>query len=132
MTPPEHGELSDTSDRPDVVWRQDERVYVVRPSGALDFSNVARLQIAALAIPREALGLVLDLSDASFLDSAVMRLIFDLEHDLPRARQVFRMVCSPDSSVARRLALMGFNQRPICAATEADAIEEIQSESARD
>jgi anti-sigma B factor antagonist len=80
-------------------------VSVVAVAGEVDISNVARLREAAFDVENEALGIVLDLSAASFIDSATLSLIFELNHDLKRRRQGFRVVCAPGSSAERVLDL---------------------------
>jgi anti-sigma B factor antagonist len=80
-------------------------VSVVAVAGEVDISNVAGLREAAFDVENEALGIVLDLSAASFIDSATLSLIFELNHDLKRRRQGFRVVCAPGSSAERVLEL---------------------------
>jgi anti-anti-sigma factor len=68
----------------------DERgdVLVARIAGELDLSNVHDIGDGlAAALPATAAGLVLDLSGLDHLDSAGLRLLFDLRQRLATARQ---------------------------------------------
>lgn len=54
------------------------------------------------AVPNDALTLVIDLSDARYLDSAAIEVLFELSRRLTRRRQALRLVV-PSSSPLRRL-----------------------------
>lgn len=65
-----------------------DRVVVVRLSGELDLSNVADVSDALdQAAPGEALGMVLDMTELRHIDSAGVRMLFDLRRRLGRRRQ---------------------------------------------
>ena len=76
-------------------------VQVARLAGEVDISNAKRLQadIAAI-VPNDAAGLVLDLSDTDYLDSAGIRMLFELHGRLSDSRQRFAAVV-PDNSLIR-------------------------------
>jgi len=112
----------------EISRREHEQVYAVAVSGELDISNVQELRTATMEIPNEALGLVVDLSGVTFLDSSTARLLFDLQQGLPRRGQVLRVVCVPGSPPARTLQLMAFDERLLTAASEQEAIETIRTE----
>ena len=84
-------------------------VRVVAVAGELDISNVAALEQATFDLPNEALGMVLDLSAATFIDSATVGLLFDLHGALARRGQPLRVVCSQGAPARRVLDLMSFD-----------------------
>lgn len=86
-------------------------VRVVAVAGELDVSNVDALGLAAGELSNEALGLVIDLSAATFIDSTTVGLLFRLRSRLSRRGQVLSVVCQPDSSPRRVLELTGFDRQ---------------------
>jgi anti-anti-sigma factor len=94
------------SDLVEVVARQDRSVPVCELRGELDASNVDRVQTALLdCVTKDVPGLVLDLTDTSYLDSAGVRILFDLARRLRARRQELRLVVPPDGVVRRVLVL---------------------------
>jgi anti-anti-sigma factor len=85
-------------------------VRVVAVAGELDISNVGALEDATFELPNEALGLVLDLSRANYIDSATVGLLAKLQRSLQRRGQALRIVCLPGSSARRVLELTGFER----------------------
>lgn len=84
-------------------------VYTLVVSGELDISNVGALRAAAMQTPNRALGLVVDLCAASFIDSATVGLLFELRQSLARRGQALRVVCPPDGAAGRVLEMMSFD-----------------------
>jgi anti-sigma B factor antagonist len=83
---------------------------VVRIDGEVDISNATELGAALdAAVPKDALGLVLDLTDASYIDSAGVHLLFKLGASLARRRQQLRLVVPEGAAVRRVLKLTGVN-----------------------
>jgi anti-sigma B factor antagonist/stage II sporulation protein AA (anti-sigma F factor antagonist) len=82
-------------------------VVVARLSGEVDLSNANAVgdQLRA-AIPNRALGLVLDLSGTSYLDSSGVSLIFDLADRLRRRQQQLRLVAPADAPLRRILRIV--------------------------
>ena len=92
----------------DVGFEQRDHVLVVRVEGVVDGSNAADLGVALPErVPNTAFGLVLDLSAATFLDSAGINLLFDLGARLQRRRQELRIVVPQGSPIGRVLELAG-------------------------
>jgi anti-anti-sigma factor len=86
----------------------DERdgVLVAQVSGELDLSNVYDVGDAiAGAIRGEHAGLVLDLSDLRHLDSAGVRMLFDLRARLAAGRQRFAVVVGAGAPIREVLIL---------------------------
>ncbi|HET9249986.1 MAG TPA: STAS domain-containing protein [Actinomycetota bacterium] len=96
---------------PNVAIAGDDGVVVASLSGEIDLSNATDITDALLGgIPNEALGLVIDLSDVSYLDSAGVRMLAELDHRLGWREQVLRIV-APETSRARRvLAIAGLER----------------------
>jgi anti-sigma B factor antagonist len=103
-----------------------EGVRVVEVVGELDISNVGSLEEAAFDFGNEGLGIVLDLTAASYIDSATLRLLFKLHHSLQRRGQALRVVCPPESGAARVLELTGFSRMVECEADHREAIAAIR------
>jgi anti-sigma B factor antagonist/stage II sporulation protein AA (anti-sigma F factor antagonist) len=85
---------------------EDPEVPVAYIEGEVDISN-ADLFAALLhaAVGNAALGMVLDLSGTTYLDSAGIRLLFELARRLTRRQQQLRLVVPPTSPVLRVLLL---------------------------
>lgn len=74
--------------------------------GELDASNVDRvLEFIITSVDRDAPGVVLDLTGLSFLDSAGVRILFEISGRLRTHRQELRLVASSDGIVHRVLTL---------------------------
>jgi anti-anti-sigma factor len=89
-------------------------VSVVSVIGELDVSNVDDLERATFALPNHAGGIVLDLRQASYIDSSTLGLLFRLQHSLERRGQALRVVCTPGSSPERVMQLTGFDRKIAC------------------
>jgi anti-sigma B factor antagonist len=87
-----------------------EGVRIVSVAGELDISNVGALEDATFDLSNDALGIVLDLSSTTYIDSATLGLLFRLQHSLKRRGQALRVVCPPGSSARRVLELTGFER----------------------
>ncbi len=88
-----------------------EGVCVVAVAGEVDVSNVDRLKLAVSELSNEALGIVIDLSEATYIDSATVGLLFRLRSRLSRRGQVLSVICLPGSSTRRVLELTGFDRQ---------------------
>jgi anti-anti-sigma factor len=95
-------------------------VRVVAVAGELDMSNVAALRDATSALPNDALGIVVDLRAASFIDSATIGLLYELHSALARRRQALRVLCGVGSTPRRVLEMMSFD-RDALSEEDADA-----------
>jgi len=87
----------------EVEFEDRETVLIARLAGEIDGSNAVELERAlAQRLASSAHGLVLDLSEVSYLDSAGIELLFGLARSLGDRRQRLRLVV-PDSSPLRRV-----------------------------
>lgn len=112
MSEERHGRSSRLAPDPlaEIERIEDEGVVIIVITGELDVSNVGELAEIAYEVGNEALGLVLDLSDATYIDSATIGLLFKLHAALHRRGQALRLVCPPGSSARRVLELTGFDE----------------------
>lgn len=78
--------------------------------GEIDMSNAADLRHELSArTPNDALGLVLDLREVDYLDSAGIHLLHHLRQDLRAGGQKLRLVIVQDSPVSHTLRLAGID-----------------------
>lgn len=85
-------------------------VRLIGVAGELDISNIDELESATFTLPNEMLGIVLDLTGTTYLDSATLGLVFKLRSSLGQRGQVLFVVCAPESNARRVLALAGFDR----------------------
>jgi anti-sigma B factor antagonist len=79
---------------------------VARLTGEIDMSNADELGAALKQmVSNQALGLVLDLSDVDYFDSAGIHLIYDLRESLSMRGQQLRLVVPHDSAAHDSLRL---------------------------
>jgi anti-anti-sigma factor len=90
-----------------------EGVRVVSVAGEVDMSNIAALRDATWALPNDALGIIVDLRAASFIDSATIGLLYELHAGLGRRRQALRVLCAPGSTPRRVLEMMSFDSESL-------------------
>ena len=81
-------------------------VPVAAPEGEIDLANIAdcRAQLIAV-VPNTAPGLVVDLSQTTYLDSRGVHLILELAERLRTSQQQMALVV-PERSVIRRVLLL--------------------------
>lgn len=82
-------------------------IPVARIVGEIDTSNASDFgsQLKEV-VPNSAMGLVLDLTETSYIDSSGVHLIFDLADALRRRQQVLQLVVPPDTFVADILGVV--------------------------
>lgn len=94
------------SDLANVMVERRGEVQVVRVAGEVDISNAAKLEEdISDAVPNDAAGLVLDLSDTGYLDSAGIRMLFELGERLSGRRQSVAVVVPRDSVIRHSLVV---------------------------
>jgi anti-sigma B factor antagonist len=88
-----------------MVERHDE-LQVVRLAGEVDITNAVRLEDnISDSVPNDAAGLVIDLSNTGYLDSAGIRMLFELAGRLGGRRQRLALVV-PEESLIRHSLLV--------------------------
>jgi anti-sigma B factor antagonist len=76
---------------------------VARLSGEVDMTNAGYVGDELRAsVPNDAVALVVDLTETSYIDSAAIGLLFELARRLTRRRQALRLVV-PDGSPLQRV-----------------------------
>lgn len=105
---------------------EQDGIRVVSVTGELDISNVSGLEHATFDLPNQRLGIVLDLSGATYIDSATLSLVFKLQRSLGRRGQALRVVCAPASNARRVLELTGFANESTCLAHRQEALDAIR------
>jgi anti-anti-sigma factor len=91
----------------DLVLESVDRVLVARIEGEIDLSNATDIgaQIGE-RMPNDALGVVLDLASVNYLDSAGIRLLFELRERVGRRGQELRLAIPPGASILRTLEIV--------------------------
>ena len=80
------------------VEHHDGELIVIALHGELDLDNTSVLGEEILkALPNTTVGAVLDLSDVAYLDSAAIRLLFELASTTSEHGQALRIVVPPGS-----------------------------------
>jgi anti-anti-sigma factor len=93
-------------DLADVEVEQHRVAPVVRIRGEIDLSNTAAIRSEVIdALPHGAPGIVLDLTETTYLDSSGVRLLFDLAERLQARRQRLGLVVTEAALVRRVLVL---------------------------
>ena len=85
-----------------------ERGFTVATvEGEIDISNSIELETElSHAVPNDARGLVLDLTQVSFIDSSGIRTLFDLAARLGNHQQELHLVLPEDSQLMRTLVML--------------------------
>lgn len=85
--------------------------FVVHVAGEVDISNAQDLEMRIeRATPKDALALMLDLSETKYLDSSGIALLLRLSERLRSRRIAFRVVVPPDNPIRSVLELTGLSR----------------------
>jgi anti-sigma B factor antagonist len=91
-----------------LATRSEGGAVIAAIGGEVDISNAADLGSALEgSVPQRALGLILDLSEATYIDSAGIHLLFRLGARLTRRRQQLRVVVPDDAPIRKIVTLAG-------------------------
>jgi anti-sigma B factor antagonist len=106
---------------PNVTIGVEDGVVLASLTGEIDLSNATEITDALLGgVPNEALGLVIDLSNVSYLDSAGVRMLAELDHRLGWRAQALRVV-APETSRSRRVLAIAGLERVLSMDTSVEA-----------
>ena len=104
-------------------------VMIARVTGEVDLANAARLGRALTrAIPNDAVGVVIDLSETSYLDSSGVSLVFDLAERMKSRQQELRVAVPADAPLRRVLQVVNLESVVPILTTADDAVAEIRRE----
>ena len=103
-------------------------VRVAHLRGELDLSNTADIADAlAVAAERAELGLVVDMSLLRHIDSAGVRLLFDLRRRLGRQRRQLALAVPPDSRIREVLEMTAVHEAMPVAASVGEAVDAVRA-----
>lgn len=110
----------------DVTFETLAGVVVAHVEGEVDMSNANDLGAAITArVPSDARGLVLDLAEVGYVDSAGIHVFFELRERLTRRGQEIRLALAADSPIAMSLEYAGVQRTLGAATTVRDAIGDL-------
>jgi anti-anti-sigma factor len=117
----------------DVTFQHESGVLVARLTGELDMSNAEDIGAAVLeATPNDARGIVLDLSDVQYLDSAGIYVVFGMRSRLRARGQNLRLTVPGGSPVDDALRLAGVQRHVEVVDTIERGVEELQARESTD
>jgi anti-anti-sigma factor len=83
-----------------------DRALVARVTGEIDLSNAESIRNDITnAVPHDSAGVLLDLTDTTYLDSSGIRFLFDLAQRLQSRRQQLVLVVT-DQALVRRVIVL--------------------------
>jgi len=113
----------------DVSFSTHGQVVVARVSGEVDMSNSSELvSVIGAAATNDMIGVVLDLSDVEYLDSAGIRFVFTLRENVRTRGQDIRMVVPTGSPVNDALRLAGVSGMIKTSTELSDALRQLGAE----
>jgi len=87
-----------------VTVRDEDDLRVVTVAGEVDVSNVAEVSDATVeGLPNSSLGVILDFTRLTYIDSAGIAYVFDIAERLGRRGQSLALVVPPASTIRRAL-----------------------------
>jgi anti-sigma B factor antagonist len=117
----------------DVTFDRQGDVLVAHLTGEIDMSNAEGIGSAVLdATGNDAYGVVLDLTDVQYLDSAGIYVVFGMRSRLRARGQVLRLVIPDGSPVDDALRLAGVQRHVDVVDTVAQGVEAVQAGEAGD
>jgi anti-anti-sigma factor len=128
LTWEERTHMNNTTGLVQVHTRQDGSVPVCEVRGELDASNVEYVREQILdAATSEAPGMVIDLTETTYLDSAGVRILFELARRLRSRRQELRIAVPTDGIVRRVLVLTALGDVVPLETVADDAVQALQA-----
>jgi anti-anti-sigma factor len=109
--------------------RTEDEAVIASVVGEVDISNAADIGSALEgSVPQRALGLVLDLSHATYIDSAGVHLLFRLGSRLTRRRQQLRVVVPDTTPIHKIVNLAGLGWTVPQDRSVAEALAQLKAE----
>jgi anti-anti-sigma factor len=108
--------------------RSEEREghVVVRLTGEIDLANADTVGAdIRRAVENRTFALALDLCEVTYVDSAGVRLLFDLAAELRARRQELLVVVRPDSPIASVVSIVALDRVAVVAADLEAALEQV-------
>jgi anti-anti-sigma factor len=114
----------------DVQITLERHAVIARVTGEIDMSNAEEMGATVIdATPNEASGVVLDLSDLEYLDSAGIYVVYGMRTSLQARGQSMILVIPPRSPVHDALRLAGTQRPGEMAETVDDAVRALDPTS---
>jgi anti-anti-sigma factor len=112
--------------------RTEDDVVVACLRGEIDLANARPIgSVVTGAVPNDATGLVIDLSDVSYLDSSGVHLVFDLSERLAARQQRLALVVPDESRIRRVLDLVNVRAVLPVTPTVEEGVEAVRTAAAR-
>ena len=128
---PDRGEAQRVYPLATVEVEQRDDVCVARLHGEIDTSNVSEIDDALrAAVDHGNHGMVVDLSSVGYLNSATVKLLFDLADDMHRRHQQMRLVMTETAPMRKLILLLKFDLVVPLDKTLEDALAKIRPRDA--
>ena len=102
-------------------------IVVARVGGDIDLANTPTVSAKILeAVPNDAQGLVLDLSEVRYIDSVGIRMLFNFVRTLHASRQGMAVALPDDSPVRNLLKITHLDEAAVFRATVDEASEALR------
>ena len=112
------------NDIADLQIERHEDVYIAVLAGEIDPSNSRELsQQLTVAVPNDAMAVVVDLADVQYLDSSGVQLLFELAERLTARQQRLAVAIPPHAPARRVLEIVALDSAAHVADSRAAAIE---------
>jgi anti-anti-sigma factor len=90
----------------DLEFEVTDRVVIAHVDGEIDMSNADELGNAfSMRLTNDALGLVVDLLEVDYIDSAGIHLIYALRERLDNRGQQLKLVVAPEAAISEALRI---------------------------
>lgn len=115
-----------------VEVQQQGDVSVARLQGEIDTSNVSEIGNAldAAVMGDQGVGMIVDLSAVAYLNSATVKLLFDLADQMHKRHQQMRLVMTETAPMRKLILLLKFDLVVPLDATIEDALAQIRTHGA--
>jgi anti-anti-sigma factor len=113
----------------DVRFMTRDEAVIAHLTGQVDLSNADDLaRMMEEAAPNDALGIIVDLTEVTYLDSAGIRLIFRLRESFRARGQKLELIIAEGSPVGDALRLSGVRPHSLIFADIEDALVALRAE----